>query len=229
MSSARSPTRCAATATTPRRRCARRGSSSRSRSAGTRPACPRWPPRSPRRCEERQRLLDSREREILENHLVGEVASTLQELIAAAERRVADTNRELAERPTSTGMQLRLRVDRRPGRARGPRRGARPPAAPDRRRLVGGGPRRGRRLPAEPDQDGPRAGRDRHLARASHARAATTASGTASSSSAGRAAPGTPPPARRRAASGCWRRACRCSPRRRRTTARPATRTPRGS
>ncbi|MDQ6804330.1 MAG: TIGR02680 family protein, partial [Actinomycetota bacterium] len=58
---------------------------------------------------ERQRLLDSREREILENHLVGEVASTLQELISAAERRVADMNHELAERPTSTGMQLRLR------------------------------------------------------------------------------------------------------------------------
>jgi uncharacterized protein YPO0396 len=58
---------------------------------------------------ERQRLLDSREREILENHLVGEVASTLQELITAAERHVADTNRELAERPTSTGMRLRLR------------------------------------------------------------------------------------------------------------------------
>jgi uncharacterized protein (TIGR02680 family) len=59
--------------------------------------------------QERQRLLDAHEREILENHLVGEVASTLQELITAAERRVADTNRELAERPTSTGMQLRLR------------------------------------------------------------------------------------------------------------------------
>ena len=59
--------------------------------------------------QERQRLLDAHEREILENHLVGEVASTLQELITAAERRVAETNRELAERPTSTGMQLRLR------------------------------------------------------------------------------------------------------------------------
>jgi uncharacterized protein (TIGR02680 family) len=65
--------------------------------------------------EERQRLLDSREREILENHLVGEVASTLQELIGAAEKRVADTNRELAERPTSTGMQLRLRWTPDPG------------------------------------------------------------------------------------------------------------------
>ena len=59
--------------------------------------------------EERQRLLDAHEREILENHLVGEVASTLQELITSAEKRVAETNRELAERPTSTGMQLRLR------------------------------------------------------------------------------------------------------------------------
>jgi uncharacterized protein (TIGR02680 family) len=59
--------------------------------------------------EQRQRLLDAHEREILENHLVGEVASTLQELISAAEKRVVETNRELAERPTSTGMQLRLR------------------------------------------------------------------------------------------------------------------------
>ncbi|MBV9416086.1 MAG: TIGR02680 family protein, partial [Solirubrobacterales bacterium] len=65
--------------------------------------------------EERQRLLDAHEREILENHLVGEVASTLQELITAAEKRVADTNRELAERPTSTGMQLRLRWTPDPG------------------------------------------------------------------------------------------------------------------
>jgi uncharacterized protein (TIGR02680 family) len=58
---------------------------------------------------ERERLLDAREREILENHLVGEVASSLQELIVAAEKRVAETNRELAERPTTTGMRLRLR------------------------------------------------------------------------------------------------------------------------
>ena len=65
--------------------------------------------------EERRRLLDAHEREILENHLVGEVASTLQELITAAEKRVADTNRELAERPTSTGMQLRLRWTADPG------------------------------------------------------------------------------------------------------------------
>jgi uncharacterized protein (TIGR02680 family) len=58
---------------------------------------------------DRQRLLDEREREILENHLVNEVASTLQELISDAEHHVAATNTELAERPTSTGMRLRLR------------------------------------------------------------------------------------------------------------------------
>jgi uncharacterized protein (TIGR02680 family) len=59
--------------------------------------------------QDRQRLLDEREREILENHLVNEVASTLQELISAAERRLTHTNGELADRPTGTGMQLRLR------------------------------------------------------------------------------------------------------------------------
>jgi uncharacterized protein (TIGR02680 family) len=58
---------------------------------------------------DRRRLLDEREREILENHLVNEVASTLQELISDAEHQVAGTNAELAGRPTSTGMQLRLR------------------------------------------------------------------------------------------------------------------------
>ncbi|HEV2782669.1 MAG TPA: TIGR02680 family protein [Actinophytocola sp.] len=57
---------------------------------------------------ERGRLLAERERVILENHLVNEVASTLQELISDAEAQVALMNSELAERPTSTGMKLRL-------------------------------------------------------------------------------------------------------------------------
>jgi uncharacterized protein (TIGR02680 family) len=57
---------------------------------------------------DRERLLTEREREILENHLVNEVASTLQELISAAEARVDAMNAELRARPTSTGMQLRL-------------------------------------------------------------------------------------------------------------------------
>jgi uncharacterized protein YPO0396 len=58
---------------------------------------------------ERQRLLNAREREVLEKHLVDEVASTLQELISAAEEQVARMNAELSDRPISTGMRLRLR------------------------------------------------------------------------------------------------------------------------
>ncbi|MEV2225107.1 TIGR02680 family protein [Nocardia vinacea] len=57
---------------------------------------------------DRGRLLTEREREILENHLVNEVASSLQELIFAAEAQVAQMNRELDSRPTSTGMRLML-------------------------------------------------------------------------------------------------------------------------
>lgn len=58
--------------------------------------------------EDRERLLSEREREILENHLVNEVASSLQELISAAEEHVLVMNSELADRSTSTGMRLRL-------------------------------------------------------------------------------------------------------------------------
>ncbi|MCW5252892.1 TIGR02680 family protein [Streptomyces sp. SHP 1-2] len=54
------------------------------------------------------RILSVREREILQTHLITEVAGTLQELIGAAERQVAAMNGELEERPTSTGMKLRL-------------------------------------------------------------------------------------------------------------------------
>ena len=54
------------------------------------------------------RILSAHEREVLETHLITEVAGTLQELIGAAERRVRAMNAELEERPTSTGMRLRL-------------------------------------------------------------------------------------------------------------------------
>jgi uncharacterized protein (TIGR02680 family) len=57
---------------------------------------------------QRTRLLSAREREILENHLLNEVAGTLHELIAAAEVEVRQMNDELESRPTSTGMKLRL-------------------------------------------------------------------------------------------------------------------------
>ena len=58
--------------------------------------------------EQRARLLSAREREILENHLLNEVAGTLHELITAAEAEVRGMNDELESRPTSTGMKLRL-------------------------------------------------------------------------------------------------------------------------
>jgi uncharacterized protein (TIGR02680 family) len=57
---------------------------------------------------DRRRLLSEREQEILENHLITEVAGTLAELIAAADRQVLAMNTELESRPTSTGMRLRL-------------------------------------------------------------------------------------------------------------------------
>ena len=58
--------------------------------------------------EQRTALLSAREREILENHLLNEVAGTLHELIATAEAEVRQMNDELESRPTSTGMKLRL-------------------------------------------------------------------------------------------------------------------------
>jgi uncharacterized protein (TIGR02680 family) len=58
--------------------------------------------------EQRARLLSAREREILENHLLNEVAGTLHELITVAEAEVRGMNDELESRPTSTGMKLRL-------------------------------------------------------------------------------------------------------------------------
>jgi uncharacterized protein (TIGR02680 family) len=58
--------------------------------------------------QHRATLLSAKEREILENHLINEVAGTLQELITGAEEQVSAINADLAERPTSTGMRLRL-------------------------------------------------------------------------------------------------------------------------
>lgn len=58
---------------------------------------------------DRERLLSAREREVLENHLVNEVAGHLHELLLSAEGQIDRMNRELAERKTSTGMQLRMR------------------------------------------------------------------------------------------------------------------------
>jgi uncharacterized protein (TIGR02680 family) len=57
---------------------------------------------------ERERILAAREREVIENHLVNEVASHLRDLLADADEQVRRMNAELEERPTSTGMRLRF-------------------------------------------------------------------------------------------------------------------------
>ena len=59
--------------------------------------------------EDRRRLLDEREREVIENHLLSETATEIQGLLRSAENWVAETNRELESRPTSTGMRLRFK------------------------------------------------------------------------------------------------------------------------
>lgn len=64
--------------------------------------------------EQRERMLGAREREVIENHLVTEIGAQLSELIGHAETQIADINSELASRPTSTGMKLRVRWKPRP-------------------------------------------------------------------------------------------------------------------
>ncbi len=56
----------------------------------------------------RQAVLAAREQEVLENHLLGEVAAHLHGRLRAAEELVRDMNEELQERPMSTGMTLRF-------------------------------------------------------------------------------------------------------------------------
>lgn len=57
----------------------------------------------------RQGMLTSREREIIENHLIGEIAQHLHDLLHRAEAWVGTMNDELERRPMSTGMKLRFR------------------------------------------------------------------------------------------------------------------------
>lgn len=56
----------------------------------------------------RQDLLSQREREVLENHLLSEVAHELHDRIQQAESLVAEMNRELESRPTAMGIKLRF-------------------------------------------------------------------------------------------------------------------------
>lgn len=56
----------------------------------------------------RQEMFTAREREIIENHLIGEVATELQSLIRAGEEWLRTVNDELQLRPTSSGIRLRF-------------------------------------------------------------------------------------------------------------------------
>lgn len=58
--------------------------------------------------EAREQLLQAREREIIENHLLAEVAVELQRLIRAAESWRGSANEELSGRPTSSGVRFRF-------------------------------------------------------------------------------------------------------------------------
>jgi len=58
---------------------------------------------------DRQRILDEREREILERHLIGEVSTHLTDLLHRAEELVGRMNDEIERRPMSTGMSLRFK------------------------------------------------------------------------------------------------------------------------
>ncbi len=59
--------------------------------------------------DQRRHLLTAREREVIENFLIDEACEQLHRLLHEAETWVADVNRELAERPMSTGLALRFR------------------------------------------------------------------------------------------------------------------------
>lgn len=59
--------------------------------------------------EARQRVLAEREREVIENHLLIEMASHLHQRLRAAEELVNTMNQQIERRPMSTGMTLRFR------------------------------------------------------------------------------------------------------------------------
>ncbi|RQR50139.1 TIGR02680 family protein [Burkholderia sp. Bp9125] len=68
---------------------------------------------------QRRELLTAGERQVLENHLQAEIASTVQKLMRDAERQVKAINDELDKRPTSTGVRFRLQWETLPEGADG--------------------------------------------------------------------------------------------------------------
>ncbi len=57
----------------------------------------------------RDRVLTERERQVIDNHLIGEVALHLHQRLRDAEELVQRINQQIERRPTSTGMTLRFR------------------------------------------------------------------------------------------------------------------------
>lgn len=57
----------------------------------------------------RREMLTAKEREVIENHLIGEAATELQRRIRAGEDWVREANEEMAAHPTSSGIKLRFR------------------------------------------------------------------------------------------------------------------------
>ena len=56
----------------------------------------------------RRELLSARERQVIENHLIGEVTQHLHDLLHQCEKLVGLMNAELEKRPTSSGMALKF-------------------------------------------------------------------------------------------------------------------------
>ena len=181
---------------------------------------------------DRERLLSAREREILENHLVNEVAGHLHELLLTAEGQLDGMNRELAQRKTSTGMQLRVRWRERGdgpaglAAARGLMIRSDATWTPEDRSAIGDFLQA---QIAKVRQSDPTGGWQEHLENALDYRQwhtfvvdSTTGSGTPLLWSGGRTGSGGRRPGRRRAARGHWRCRSRFSPPPRRTTTRPA-------
>ncbi len=65
--------------------------------------------------DSRERILGEKEREVLENALIGDVAAHLVELVRNGESLVKRMNDEIIRRPTSTGMRFRFRWEPLPG------------------------------------------------------------------------------------------------------------------
>jgi len=61
--------------------------------------------------EDRKRIFEEREREVIENHLIGEAANELQKRIRDGEEWVVKVNEELGEVATSSGIQLKFSWD----------------------------------------------------------------------------------------------------------------------